>query len=124
MPEKHHHSINYVELPANDMAAIKTFYTEVFGWRFEDYGPDYLAFFDAALDGGFYRSALTSTPANGAALVVFYSADIERTSENIEAAGGKIVKPVFEFPGGRRFHFTDPHGNELAVWSESANTNA
>ncbi len=110
--------INYIELPAADLAAIKQFYTGVFGWVFADYGPDYIAFANSGLDGGFYRSALTSKVAAGAALIVLYSKDLAGCEKRIVAAGGSIVKPVFSFPGGRRFHFADPNGNELAVWSE------
>ncbi|MEH8015967.1 VOC family protein [Rheinheimera muenzenbergensis] len=110
--------INYIELPASDLKAIKQFYSQVFGWVFADYGPDYVAFANSGLDGGFYRSSKCSVTADGAGLVVLYSKDLLQTQTNIEAAGGVIVKPAFNFPGGRRFHFADPHGNELAVWSE------
>ena len=110
--------INYIELPASDLKAIKQFYSQVFGWVFADYGPDYVAFANSGLDGGFYRSAKQSTTAQGAALVVLYSKNLAETERKIVAAGGQVVKPVFSFPGGRRFHFSDPHGNELAVWSE------
>lgn len=110
--------INYIELPANDLKAIKAFYSSVFGWVFADYGPDYIAFANSGLDGGFYRSSKKSVVADGAALVVLYSKDLQQTQSNIIATGGIVVKPVFSFPGGRRFHFTDPCGNELAVWSE------
>lgn len=110
--------INYIELPASDLKAIKQFYQQVFGWVFADYGPDYVAFANSGLDGGFYRSSKRSVTADGAALVVLYSKDLQKTQNTIEAFGGVIVKPAFNFPGGRRFHFADPHGNELAVWSE------
>ncbi|MDR6984675.1 putative enzyme related to lactoylglutathione lyase [Rheinheimera pacifica] len=113
-----HEKINYVELPANNLAAAKQFYGQVFGWVFADYGPDYVAFANSGLDGGFYRSAKQSSVAAGAALIVLYSKDLQQTETKILAAGGTIVKPVFTFPGGRRFHFADPNGNELAVWSE------
>ncbi len=113
-----HENINYVELPASDFAATKTFFSKVFDWTFEAYGDDYLAFDNAGLDGGFYRSDLTSTTAKGATLVVFYSERLEETQDKIESAGGNIVRETFDFPGGRRFHFTDPNGNEFAVWSD------
>ncbi|NRQ43870.1 VOC family protein [Rheinheimera sp. YQF-2] len=113
-----HEKINYVEFPAADLAAVKKFYAQVFGWVFADYGPDYVAFANSGLDGGFYRAAKQSTTVQGAALVVLYSKDLAETERKIVAAGGRIIKPVFSFPGGRRFHFADPHGNELAVWSE------
>ncbi len=114
-----HEKINYLEFPAKDISAAKTFFSHVFSWTFVDYGPDYVAFSNAGLDGGFYKSSKYSTTNNGAALIVFYSKALEATQEKIEVAGGEIVKPVFSFPGGRRFHFSDPNGNEFAVWSES-----
>ncbi|GAB2915666.1 VOC family protein [Rheinheimera gaetbuli] len=110
--------INYIELPASDLKMIKQFYSQVFGWVFADYGPDYVAFANSGLDGGFYRSDKRSVTVEGAALIVLYSKHLLKTQATIEAAGGIVVKPAFNFPGGRRFHFTDPHGNELAVWSE------
>jgi len=114
-----HEKINYVEFPCKDLEVTKTFFTKVFGWSFSDYGPDYMAFADAGLKGGFYRSNQCSTTATGSALIVLYSRTLEETREKIEAAGGSIIKPVFEFPGGRRFHFSDPCGNEYAVWSDN-----
>ncbi len=113
--------INYLEFSAVDLAATKQFFSEVFGWVFTDYGPDYSAFSaaEAGLDGGFFRAPLSASTANGSALVVFYSIDLEQTQAEIEAAGGKLVKPIFAFPGGRRFHFTEPSGNEFAVWSDT-----
>ena len=113
-----HEKINYVEFPAARLVATKTFFEQAFGWVFEDFGPDYCAFSGQGLDGGFYRSELYSNTQSGAALVVFYSADLEATMTKIEAAGGRIEKPIFEFPGGRRFHFCEPCGNEFAVWSD------
>jgi len=113
-----HEKINYIEFPAKDLEATKLFFETVFGWSFVDYGPDYSAFSDQGLDGGFFRSENCSSAESGAALVVFYSDDLQQTEEKIVAAAGVIVKPVFSFPGGRRFHFCDPSGNEYAVWSE------
>lgn len=113
-----HETINYVEFPARDLTVAKQFFKEVFDWSFTDYGPEYTAFSNAGLEGGFYKADVCSSTEQGAALIVFYSADLERTLVNIETAGGVVVKPVFTFPGGRRFHFTDPNGNEFAVWSE------
>ena len=107
--------IDYIELPASDISKTKTFYSSVFGWKFEDYGPDYTSFHDGRMAGGF----TTETPAPGkGALLVLYSSDLAAIQKKIQAAGGKIVKEIFSFPGGRRFHFADPNGNELAVWSE------
>ncbi len=111
-----HETINYVEFPASDLEATKAFFTEAFGWAFQDYGPDYTAFSNAGLEGGFFRSELTATTANGSALVVLYSSDLEDTLSKVLEAGGSIAKEIFSFPGGRRFHFTEPSGNELAVW--------
>ncbi len=110
--------IDYVELPCRDLQATKAFFSAAFQWRFVDYGPDYAAFEDAGLDGGFYRSEQVATTAAGSALVVLYSSDLEATLANVKAAGGVIIKPTFSFPGGRRFQFTDPSGNEFAVWSD------
>jgi len=112
-----HEAINYVEFPARDLDATKGFFQAAFGWTFTDYGPEYSAFSDQGLDGGFYKSDLACGTANGSALIVFYSERLEDTLAKVSAAGGTIVKPVFAFPGGRRFHFTEPSGNEFAVWS-------
>lgn len=111
--------INYVEFPATDIQATKAFFTAALGWTFEDFGPDYTAFSDEGLDGGFYKSDLSATTENGSALIVFYSEELENTQAKIEQAGGAIKKEIFSFPGGRRFHFTDPSGNEYAVWSDA-----
>lgn len=113
-----HEKINYIELPARDIPAVKRFFTTAFGWEFEDYGPEYTAFAEQGLDGGFYQSELRASTATGSALVVFYSQELEGTQAKIETAGGEIIRPIFSFPGGRRFHFTDPSGNEYAVWSD------
>lgn len=110
--------INYLELPAKDLGKAKIFFQAVFDWDFTDYGPEYAAFDNAGLNGGFYQSDLNCSTEKGSVLVVFYSKFLEQTQLKIEQAGGKIVKPVFSFPGGRRFHFADPNGNEYAVWSD------
>lgn len=114
MPLTDNH-INYVEFRAPDLERIKAFYTNVFAWTFTDYGPDYIAFSESGLDGGFERS--DESVGNGA-LVILYHRDLEAVLAKIMPAGGSIAKDVFSFPGGRRFHFLDPAGNELAVWSE------
>ena len=113
-----HEKMNYVEFPAKNIEVAKIFFSEVFGWRFIDYGSEYAAFTDEGLDGGFYKSDQVISTEKGSALIVFYSMELEKTQSKIEQAGGSIVKPVFSFPGGRRFHFTDPNGNEYAVWSD------
>ncbi len=111
--------IDYIELPAADFGVVQRFYEEVFDWEFTDYGEGYRAFSDGRLQGGFYRSDLRSSVENGAALVIVYATDLEATSTAVETAGGTIVKPTFDFPGGRRFEFADPHGNDLAVWTDN-----
>jgi uncharacterized protein len=114
-PESNDCRVDYIEFPATDLAATKVFYSRVFGWKFTDYGPDYTCFEDGRLAGGFWRGERLGT---GGPLVVIYALDLAGTESAARAAGGAIVKDIFEFPGGRRFHFTDPNGNELAVWSD------
>ena len=113
-----HEKMNYVEFPAKDLAGTKAFFESVFGWSFVDYGPEYTAFENQGLDGGFFKSDLASSTEKGAALIVFYSNQLEATLAKVEKAGGSILRPIFSFPGGRRFHFTEPSGNEFAVWVE------
>ncbi len=114
-----HEKINYVEFPAKDIEATKAFFITAFNWSFVDYGPEYTAFSNEGLDGGFFKSDLTVSTANGSALIVLFSNNLEQTQANIESAGGAIIKPIFAFPGGQRFHFSDPSGNEYAVWSDA-----
>jgi predicted enzyme related to lactoylglutathione lyase len=111
----HNFQMDYIEFPATDIEATKRFYNAVFGWSFTDFGPNYTSFFDGRLGGGFIMSA---QPVKGGALVVLYAKSLEETRRKVIDAGGRIVVETFEFPGGRRFHFADPNGNELAVWSE------
>ncbi len=113
-----HEKLNYVEFPCQDLVATKSFFEVVFNWTFVDYGPEYSAFSNQGLDGGFFKAATFSSTDNGAALLVFYSKDIESTLAKVQSAGGEILKPIFEFPGGRRFHFAEPSGNEFAVWTD------
>ncbi len=115
-----HEKINYVELPSKDIQATKNFFSQTFNWSFQDFGAEYSAFSDQGLDGGFFKADLSSSTENGAALIVFYSNDLEATLEKVTKANGIIIKPVFPFPGGRRFHFTEPGGNEFAVWSDKS----
>lgn len=115
-----HEKLNYVEFPARDLPATRRFFSAAFSWEFEEFGPDYCAFAGQGLDGGFYRSELYSSTRNGSALLVFYSDDLEATQARVEKAGGRIEKPIYQFPGGRRFHFSEPSGNEFAVWSTRA----
>lgn len=115
-----HLKINYLELPATNLPQTQAFYTQVFGWEFTDYGPEYTAFShqEAGIDGGFYASDQSAQTDNGSVLVVFYSNELSQTRQHVIDAGGHICQDIFSFPGGRRFHFKDPSGNELAVWSE------
>ena len=117
---KEHEKINYVELPAKDINAAKEFFSTVFNWSFVDYGSEYTSFSGAGVDGGFFTSDLVASSNTGSVLVVFYSDSLEATEKKIEEAGGNIITPVFSFPGGRRFHFSDPNGNEYAVWTEAS----
>ena len=110
--------IDYVEFPSSDFDAFEAFYSKTFGWTFTDYGLEYRAFNDGQLDGGIYQSELRSTTEHGAALVIMYATNLEATRDQVVANGGRICKEIFSFPGGRRFQFLDPHGNELAVWSD------
>ena len=111
--------IDYVELPAKDLDLASAFYGDTFGWTFEDYGPDYRAFSDGRLDGGFFRADQTAVQASGSVLLVFYAEDLESTLERVVENGATLSTEIFAFPGGRRFHFKDPNGNEMAVWSEA-----
>jgi predicted enzyme related to lactoylglutathione lyase len=114
-----HEKINYIEFPARDIEATKAFFAEALNWSFVDYGPEYTAFSDQGIDGGFFKSELAVSTDTGSALIVFYSKALEETLEKVESAGGTIIKPIFSFPGGRRFHFSCPSGNEYAVWSDN-----
>lgn len=108
--------IDYIELPADNLGSVKAFYQAAFGWGFTDYGPTYAGVEQAGLDGGFQADP-EDRPAKP--LVILYSTDLEAMVARVEAAGGTITVPMYTFPGGRRFHFQDPAGNELAVWSEN-----
>jgi predicted enzyme related to lactoylglutathione lyase len=118
--QANHHKINYIEFQSTDVERAKRFYSTVFGWSFVDYGPDYASFSAplAGIDGGFMKSEPHEMPGKFAPLIVLYSADLKATEDAVIAAGGSIAVPTFEFPGGRRFHFSDGAGNVLAVWSE------
>ncbi|MDB9779958.1 VOC family protein [Flavobacteriaceae bacterium] len=108
--------INYIEFKAHDLEKVKTFYTTTFGWTFTDYGPTYTAFFDSGIAGGFEH---TDEPIVNGVLVILGHTDLEAIEKKVKEAGGEIVLETFSFPGGRRFHFKDPTGNELAIWSET-----
>jgi uncharacterized protein len=112
---KPENKIDYIELPAVDIVDTQQFYSSVFGWKFEDYGPEYTSFSDGRLSGGFataYKTPSTSM------FVVIYASDLPAMQARIVEAGGVITKDTFSFPGGKRFHFKDPNGNQLAVWSD------
>ena len=109
--------IDYVEFRVNDIAKMKSFYGDVFGWEFTDYGPEYCEFRDGRLSGGF---AMGEQPNPGGPLVILYGDDLPALVEAVRAAGGQIAKPIFSFPGGERFHFIDPSGYELAVWTRAS----
>jgi hypothetical protein len=110
-----HHAIDYIELTVTDMAEAKRFYGEAVGWEFNEYGPDYAGIRKGAGEaGGLRRDTKVTT---GGPLVVLFSKDLEATLAQVQGAGGRITTEPFAFPGGRRFHFQDPSGNELAVWA-------
>jgi len=109
-----HHTLNYLEFTAPDLEVIKKFYASAFGWEFTDYGDTYVAFTDGTMDGGFAKAA--TVQASGV-LPILFSDNLESSQKIVEESDGIITKPIFSFPGGRRFHFTDPAGNELAVWA-------
>lgn len=110
--------IDYIEIPVSDPAKARAFFESMFGWEFQEWGPDYLSFNDGQIDGGFCRD---EAPGQGrGVLLVFYSDDLQRDVQRVTELGGKISKEIFEFPGGRRFQFFDPTGNEYAIWTESA----
>ncbi len=115
---ENHHKIDYVEFPARSLEATKAFFSAVFGWTFQDYGPEYTSFLNAGVDGGFFKSERSADTERGSALIVLYSKDLEGTKVQVQDTGGTIVREIFSFPGGRRFHFREPSGNEFAVWSE------
>jgi len=110
-----HHTINYIEMPATDMQAMKDFYGSLFDWEFIDYGPEYCEFRDKTITGGFDTSL---SPSKTGVTVILYSDNLEDSEQAVINAGGAITIPTFEFPGGRRFHFSDPTGNHLAIWTE------
>lgn len=112
-----HHTINYIELSVADMSAAKEFYASAFGWQFNAYGPTYAGIRKG--EGEVGGLALATEESTKCPLVILYSKDLDSSLKAVEDAGGTITKPPFSFPGGRRFHFMDPSGTELAVWSES-----
>lgn len=111
---KKHEQIQYVEFLSRDLSKVKDFYSKAFGWKFTDYGNEYASFDGEYVGGGF----AIGEPVKGTTLVIIYSEALEKTEAKVRDAGGQVMRPIFSFPGGRRFHFSDPDGNELAVWSD------
>jgi predicted enzyme related to lactoylglutathione lyase len=116
-----HHAIDYVELTVTDLEQARRFYAAAFGWKFNDYGPEYAGIQSpqggSVPEVGGLRLANDVQP--GGPLVLLFSADLDQTLSAVRDAGGQVVKGPYEFPGGRRFHFQDPTGNELGVWAEA-----
>ena len=117
-PMNNANQIDYIEFSASDLPGTKAFFEQVFGWKFTDYGPDYSSFEDGRITGGFFRSDKRASLVTGTALVVIFHPRLEEIRQRVLDHGGKITRDIFSFPGGRRFHFTEPSGNELAVWSD------
>ena len=107
--------VDYVEIAAADIDRMRAFFEQLFGWEFQEWGPDYYSFNAGRLDGGLRRAA-GPAPASGV-LLVFYSQDLERDYERVQELGATISQEIFEFPGGRRFHFIEPAGTEFAIWT-------
>lgn len=114
--------IDYVEIPVTDMAKAREFFSAMFGWKFQEWGADYMSFNDGHLAGGFRRAE--EPPSAESVLLVFYSPDLERDVERVTELGATISADIFPFPGGRRFHFVDPTGNQYAIWSERLEPNS
>src|SRR5277367_989270 len=110
--------LGYVEFATRDVAAARNFYTTAFGWQFTDYGPDYTSFSDGRIAGGFFRSDKRASLDSGSALVVIQHPKLEETFDRVVDGGGRITRDIFSYPGGRRFHFTEPSGNELSVCAD------
>ena len=111
-------TIDYIEMPSTNIDASKNFFAQLFGWTFTDYGPDYCSFDDGRMTGGFYASEKTGDVARGAPLIVFHHRALEKICAEVPRLGGRIVREIFDFPGGRRFHFEAPGGGEFAIWGE------
>ncbi len=116
--ELDHHSINYIEFAAKSLDKTKYFFERTFNWEFTDYGEEYTAFEAKGLSGGFYQSTAASIPQVNTPLLILFSKNLEQSFELVKSQGVEITRPIFSFPGGRRFHFKEPSGNELAVWGQ------
>ncbi|MSU19920.1 MAG: VOC family protein [Pedosphaera sp.] len=111
-------TIDYVEIPSRDVTVSRAFFTQLVGWTFTDYGPDYTSFEDGRITGGFYRSDKISHVEAGGSLVVIYTETLEQAKADVIRLGASITRDIFCFPGGRRFHFTEPGGSEFSIWSD------
>jgi len=118
MHQSRPNTIDYIEIPSRDLAATKSFFAALFGWTFQDYGPDYAGFDDGRMTGGFFTSEKTMDVSGGSPLIVFYHADLKMMCTKVVDLNGEITKDIFEFPGGHRFHFRAPGGGEFAIWSD------
>ena len=111
--------LNYAEFHSSDLIATKAFFEKAFDWAFTDYGPEYSSFSDEGLDGGFFLSDARPDDIKGHPVLIFYSDQLEESLRTIKSSGGTITREIFDFPGGRRFHFTEPGRNEFAIWGET-----
>jgi predicted enzyme related to lactoylglutathione lyase len=105
-------------MPSRSLAETKRFFSGLFKWSFQDYGPDYAAFDDGRMTGGFFTSEKTADVESGSPLIVFYHTDLPKILTKVKELGGEITREIFEFPGGHRFHFREPGGGEFAIWSD------
>lgn len=118
MTDPRHCKIDYIEIPTPDVGASRRFFERLFGWEFQDYGPDYVSFNDGGTAGGFHTSDKAPATESGSVLVVFFAERLDDALASVTECGGTVTKDIFEFPGGRRFHFRDPAGAEFAIWSD------
>jgi predicted enzyme related to lactoylglutathione lyase len=118
MHESLSNTIDYVEIPTRNLTETKRFFSALFGWSFEDYGPEYASFDDGRIAGGFFTADKTAGVDSGGVLVVFYHPDLAKILTEVKRLDGEIIREIFEFPSGRRFHFREPGGGEFTVWSE------
>ena len=111
-------SIDYIEMPSTDLGETKRFFSGLLGWSFQDYGPDYIAFDDGRIAGGFFAAGEAWPTAAACPLVVFYTAELEMSRADVVRLGGEMTRDIFDFPGGRRFHFRAPGTGEFALWTD------
>lgn len=118
MPDPRPNTIDYIEMPSRDLGATRQFFTALFGWSFQEYGPDYLAFEDGRIAGGFFAAAGAWEMTASCPLIVFYMPELEMARADVVRLKGEVTRDIFNFPGGRRFHFKAPGSGEFAVWSD------